>query len=355
MQMNEPRGLPALEHASPGKRCPAWAVGDPRLARVVAAVRTAIVRSSDRRPFQELLIQLLARPGRVLAAQGIAKWPAFVLETCGALGGQLEPSIAAAAAVEFVMAATDVIDDLVDDEWPDQLAPPARAVNAILALTSLSQRCVSDTAAQLGAERALLVGDIMARGTLAAAAGEDLDLLLETTNEVSEELAHDMTRRKAGSLVAMACQVGAAVATDDARVLELVGSFGTHVGIVAQLLNDLAGIDPDSPRRGTDIQRRKKTLPVAYALCCERDEKHDVLGTWYASRAQLSERDELQVRLQIRSLGAAHYGWVVAEAHRRQALAVLRTLSRASGHQSVARLRALVPVVGARRPRRRPG
>ncbi len=75
-----------------------------------------------------------------------------------------------------------------------------------------------------------------------------------------------MTRRKAGSLAAMACQVGAAVAVDDPAILELVGDFGRHVGVVAQLLNDLAGVDPDSASRGSDLRRGKKTLPIAYAL-----------------------------------------------------------------------------------------
>jgi geranylgeranyl pyrophosphate synthase len=127
-----------------------------------------------------------------------------------------------------------------------------------------------------------------------------------------------------------------------------------HIGIVAQLLNDLVGIDPESQRRATDLQRRKKTLPVAYALRCDREEHHDVLSDWCAGREQLSERDELQVMLEMRNLGAADYAWVVAEAHRREALGVLRTLLKVSRHQAVSRLRALVPVVDASSPRRRP-
>ena len=88
----------------------------------------------------------------------------------------------------------------------------------------------------------------------------------------------------------MACQVGAAVATDDPEILALLGAFGRHVGVVAQLRNDLAGIASDGAQRGTDLRRKKKTLPITYALRCAEEEGIVDILSWYHGSIALSKR-----------------------------------------------------------------
>jgi geranylgeranyl diphosphate synthase type I len=163
-----------------------------------------------------------------------------------------------------------------------------------------------------------------------------------------------MTRRKSGSLLAMACEVGAALASDDQQTLETFRSFGTHLGVVAQLLNDLVGVDPSltAEERGTDLRRRKKSLPVAYALRCAREEAILPVLEWYARPAGDAGRpgEEERVVQVMSDLGALHYAWVVADAHRREALADLRRLEALIGPRGVKRLRRLVPATPARAP-----
>lgn len=324
------------------------AVVDPRVPGVAARLRTAIGQGEGTPEFRGLLARLLARPGRVLAPGGAPKWPALVLETCQALGGDTCAALDAAVAVEFVAAAADVVDDLVDDEWDEAYGERGRALNASLALSCLAQRCAGWLAGNIGATRALRVAALLSEGLLAACAGEDLDLLFERETEVSEERALEMTRRKAGALVAMACQVGAAVATDETAVVELVGEFGTHVGVIAQLLNDLAGVEGGTAGRGTDLQRRKKTLPVAFALRCAREEGLPHVAAWYQG-GPTSDADEERLAVTLRDLGALHYTWVVADAHRREALATVRRLVEATGREEVRGLRRLIPTLRARR------
>lgn len=316
---------------------------------VVARVRDAIDQAADVHAFRDTLRALLARPGRVLGPASAAKWPAFVLETCLALDGDLLAAASAAAAVEFAVAAIDVADDLIDDEWAHETIDAARALNAALALGFLAQRCAGQVATRLGAERACRVTDLIGAGGAASCAGQDLDLALETRSMVSEDLAHEMTRRKSGALGAMACQVGAAIATDNPAILELVGVFGGHVGIVAQLLNDLAGIDVERGARGSDLRRRKKTLPVVYALRCAQEEGLSPLLAWYEAGVPADALDEERVVGLFRELGAVDYTWVVADAHRREALRALRGLVRATGRPEVRALRRLIPVTSARR------
>lgn len=318
---------------------------DPSVS-VAGYIRNMIDSAADSTMFRALLIQVMSRPGRVLSRETPAKWPAFVLDTAEALGGDPEVAVIAAGLVEFTIAATDIVDDLVDDEW-DGPASPERALNASLALSYMAQHCLSDLAARLGAERALVIGKLVAGGVLAACAGEDLDLVLETVNDVTEEVAYEMTRRKSGSLVAMACQTGSAVATTDREIIEGVGILGAHIGVIFQLLNDVAGISPSADRRASDLRRRKKTLPVAYALRCATDEGHHIVRDWYRPDAAVNDRDEMLLAETIRDLGALHLTLVVANVEKRQAEAVIQNLVARTKNHAILRLRHLIPAVSA--------
>lgn len=319
-----------------------------RFPKVADQVQATVAQAIDVPSFRALLLRLLARPGRVLDSTGTGKWPAFVLETCRALGGSPADAVGAAAAVELAIAAADVVDDLADDEWDEQDGTPARAINASLALSFLSQRCAGGLAEAIGTERAARIGRLLAQGIVAACIGEDMDLSFEAAAEVTEDQAHEMTRRKSGSLVAMACRVGAAVAVDDPCVIEAAGRFGSHVGVVAQLLNDLAGVDPDPARRGSDLRRRKKTLPVAYTLRCAREEGLTAMVRWSQSTTSLPDVADDELAKSIRDAGGLHYTWVVADMHRAEALAVLRELTALTGRAEIRRLRQLIPTVRAR-------
>lgn len=231
-------------------------------AAAAQCVVEAINSAFGEEPLGALLLELMRQPGRVLAQSGGARWPEIMLTVCDALGESSSQAVVVASALEFTIAATDVVDDLIDDDWDTELASSARALNASLAMTFLAQRLL----AQLDHPRAAQLSSCLADGVLAACTGEDFDILFEEVANVSEQQALTMTERKAGSLVAMACQLGALVTTDDPNLVARLASFGRTIGIVVQLLNDLAAIDPSAPECGSDLRRRKKTLPIAYAL-----------------------------------------------------------------------------------------
>lgn len=320
-----------------------------RFPQVASAVNATLADARAVPAFHHLLRQLMTAKGRILDSSEASRWPAFVLETCRALGGDCDQAVWAAAAVEFAAAAAIVVDDLVDDEWDVHAISPQRACNASAALIWLAQRSASRLVQRSGLGCAWRVTELLAQGYLDACAGEDLDLVLEEQQEVTEDLAHEMTRRKSGALVAMACQVGAAVAADDPQVLDIVGRFGCHLGLAAQMLNDLAGIVCDLPMRNSDIRRRKKTLPVVYALRCAREEGYTNLLAWYQGMpehdtgAESCATAEHDIAVMIRELGGLHYGWVLAEAHRREALAALGALACVTKRVEVYALQRLVP------------
>ncbi len=316
--------------------------------QVEAAVRQVIAEERLTPAFSDLLLHLMARPGRVLATPPCAKWPAFVLKTCAVLGGDMDAAVWGATAVEFSIAAADVVDDVVDDDWNEQGITPARAINASSALIWLVQRSLRHLAECLDIDHAQRIGNLITHGYLAASEGEDLDLLLEALPVGDEELACQMTQRKSGSLVAMACEVGAALATDDPALERAAGNFGGHVGMVAQLLNDLTGLDSTSSCRGSDLRRKKKTLPVAYALRCAAAEGNTLILDWYRAPHVPNAEEEQAVVAALGEMGALHYGWVLAHTYRQQAFHALRTLAQVSGCGEVYRLRRLVPSVSGR-------
>jgi geranylgeranyl pyrophosphate synthase len=322
---------------------------DALIPTVAVCVRANITASCDAPAFRDLLIALLERPGRVLSSTDAPKWPAFVLDTCHALGGDAAAAVHVAAAVELVVAAIDVRDDAIDGDLDDAGSEARdRAINASLALNAVGLRCLL-TGNGVPIHRLPRVLEIVSHGTVACCDGQDADLLLEASHDVTEEDAHDMTRRKSGSLVAMACQAGAAVATESSEILDLVARYGTYVGITAQLLNDIAGVEPDRTGRGTDLTRRKKTLPVAYALQRARESREHSIIDWYTMDTRVGRQGEERLANRFRELGAMHFTWVVADWHRREAWAVIDELSRKTGLPGVRSLRRLVPDTHARR------
>lgn len=317
--------------------------------RVVDCVREIATELPANPEFHALVTDLLSLPGRALAPGGHAKWLRFVAEPCVALGGELLAVPYTAAAVEFVLAAADVVDDIADGDWDFRRSPLGCGVNASFALSHLAQRALDRLTPGCTPDQLARIRFALNAGVLQACAGEDLDLRFEMRNDVGVEEAHTMTVWKSGALVAMACRMGAALATEDAEVLELVATFGSHVGVIAQLLNDNAALVPHDAVHHTDVQRRKKTLPVSFALHYAQMKPQTELLQWAESRSDVAPTACERIASAIQELGGLHYAWVVADMHRREAFATLRTLQRRTRRQEVGGLRHLIPRLRAQR------
>ena len=78
-----------------------------------------------------------------------------------------------------------------------------------------------------------------------------------------------MIGRKTAALISASIEAGALLATDDEAVIARYRGFGWELGLAFQLNDDLLGIWGEEAATGkepTDIAKRKKTLPVLYAL-----------------------------------------------------------------------------------------
>ena len=184
----------------------------------------------------------------------------------------------AALAVECVLCATDLLDDVMDEDITPtlvQLGSP-RALTVALALLALAQRMLlmpGEQDAPAGLSTRLL--DALQDALMRASTGQQADLLAEERSActLNREECLEIASMKAGSLLSLACRMGALCADVDEAQIKQCAEMGRLLGIAAQLDNDahdLAALLQPSPSQKSDLRRGKKTLPVvlaAHALC----------------------------------------------------------------------------------------
>lgn len=187
-----------------------------------------------------------------------------------------DPACDAALAMECVVCATDLFDDVMDDDATPLIEQigMARVLNVALALVSLAQSMLL-APLDLSPSSLLPVGllDALQRALLRASAGQQQDLLAERRPacDLTREECIEIAAAKAGSLLALACQVGAMCAGVNDVCIEGCAEAGRLLGIAAQLDNDAHDLSmlllpsARSQSRKSDLARGKKTLPIVLA------------------------------------------------------------------------------------------
>ncbi|MDF5753349.1 polyprenyl synthetase family protein [Spongiactinospora sp. TRM90649] len=248
---------------SPGGTLTAHAPVRDGLRRVEATIRR--LSNSSR------LAAINDATGRITSAGGKRLRPALTLATGLALGGApTRRLITGAACVELIHAGSLVHDDLMDE--------------------AVERRGAQTLNAELGAPRALVIGDFMlARAGLAALTAVSrpvAETLANTTVELAEgqfqetaglfdpqRTTEDAMRSitgKTASLFRASCLVAAhcAHAAPEQRVGLAV--YGERFGQVFQILDDLLDLAADSAvlgkPAGNDLRHGVYTLPLLWAL-----------------------------------------------------------------------------------------
>ncbi|EFM10573.1 Polyprenyl synthetase [Paenibacillus curdlanolyticus YK9] len=227
---------------------------------------------------------------------------------CRMLGGDEQLADAGAAAVELMILALDIYDDLQDKDNPKvpwSQIDPAIALNVAIGLQSLSMDLILTVPGP--SDRKLRAATYLNQGVLRAVNGQHTDLRNEP---MTEEECLQMIEEKSGSLVAAACLVGAALATDEHA--ELIGAYGRAIGIAAQLRNDVEGMQRWETRN--DLLERKQTLPIQYVLE-QQSEEAALVRSYYdgeITQAELLKR-KAEIMDYIQGCGSVEYGLVHAK------------------------------------------
>ncbi len=208
-----------------------------------------------------------------LAGGGKRVRAALAVLSAAASGGRPEEGIVGAVAVELVHNFSLVHDDVIDGDAERRHRPTVwiqfgvgPAIIAGDALMTLAMQVLLEEPAPGAAGAA----SALAAATQQMIAGQALDMAFETSSDVSLQECLTMSRGKTGALLGCAASIGAALTGAPLGVVEALRSFGTHMGVAFQAVDDVLGIwgEPAVTGKpaGNDLVQHKKSVPVAAVL-----------------------------------------------------------------------------------------
>lgn len=270
----------------------------------------------------------------VEANNGKALRPTLCLLAAEAVGGNYHAALPAAAAVELVHNFSLIHDDIQDNDrerrhratvwsvWgkPQAInAGTAMRILANIALTRLTSRGVP-------LEKAWRAQYLLDESTRRLLEGQYLDLSFENRLDVQVAEYMDMVGRKTAALISTALELGALVGTDDEKRVRALREFGWDLGIAFQIRDDFLGIwgNPEKTGKavGADIARKKKSLPIVYALETSSDADKRALHEIY-QRASVDEQGRETVLSILESAHADDKTRALADEYCERALARL--------------------------------
>ncbi|WP_051047418.1 polyprenyl synthetase family protein [Nocardia asiatica] len=272
---------------------------------------------------------------------------ALVLACARAVGGQTAAAVPAAAAVELVHNASLIQDDVFDQDTMRRHRPsvwaaydPAAAVLVGDALFFSSIEALLSSPHSVPAIGTLI--DVVKR----LLAGERADIEFESRRDVSLPECMAMTAAKTGALIEGACALGARYGEATPEQIGALGSFGHHLGIAFQLVDDYLGIWGVEGVTGkpvlADLRRRKKSLPVVAALQA-RTPAATELASFYFDEGPMTDAQAMRAARLIEQTGAQD--WVLAEGRTHAAKALEKLVEARPTVEGKTQLAALARLV----------
>jgi geranylgeranyl pyrophosphate synthase len=283
-------------------------------------IEAVLATLPPRTGFIDLLKEALPHPGRDVAADAVPDrpWPLLPLLVCEAICGKFERALPAAAALQLLMAAGDVFDDIEDADSTESISylwGPAVATNIATTLLILAERAIPRLELREVDDRCVVsVMKAINSYYSTACAGQHLDLTLTPEQALSEEVYFTIADMKSASSVECACHAGAILADRGPFFIDKFSTFGHNLGMAAQIANDIMGV-----LRKSDILKRKATLPVIFAITqsggSDRDQLRRVFSQPYSAGPDPAAIKDLLFRT-----GAIQYSTIKMEFYKKQAL-----------------------------------
>jgi len=263
--------------------------------------------------------------------------PILCLLTCQALSGQWRQALPVAAAIELVHNFSLIHDDIQDSSTERRGRPTVwsiwgqpQAINVgdgmhALALSSLLR--LGQTG--IPHEKTVRAARILGEASLRLCEGQFHDISYEDHLDIKVNDYLSMISGKTAALFGSSVEIGAIMATDDESVIAHLRSFGHALGMIFQVHDDVLSIWGDEKATGkpsaSDIQQRKKTLPVIYALEKTRGANRQRLRQIYQKGTidSVDVEDVLQV---LNKLNARGYTQDMSKKYYHQALSELDAL-----------------------------
>ncbi len=263
--------------------------------------------------------------------------PVLCLLACHALGGPWRQALPVAAAVELVHNFSLIHDDIQDASMERRGRPTVwciwgqpQAINVgdamhALALSSLLRLEDTGTSHSVMVRAARILGE----ASLRLSEGQYRDLSYEKNLDVKVDDYLGMISGTTAALFGCSLEIGSIMATDNESTMATMRNFGQALGLTFQVHDDVLSIWGDETTTGkssaSDIQTKKKTLPVIYALENARGTDGELLRHIYQKQTLESEDVEEVMRV-LNKLNAREYAQAIGRKHFDEALSALARL-----------------------------
>ena len=262
-------------------------------ATVTPAMRRAVGRlSPELRRASEYHLGWIDADGQpVHSSGGKHVRAAMALLSAAAVGGDESVAVPGAVAVELVHNFSLVHDDVIDVDRERRHRPTVwatfgvgHAITAGDALATLAMQVLLDEATPEAVRAASTLADATSR----LIAGETIDIMFETRDDVTWDECVAMSNAKTSALLGCAAALGAVLAgAPDGRVRHLT-DYGLNLGLAFQAVDDILGIWGETVVTGkpvwSDLRQQKKTLPITAALARADGHATDLRRLLVASR-----------------------------------------------------------------------
>jgi octaprenyl-diphosphate synthase len=265
------------------------------------------------------LVQSASR--HTLDAGGKRLRPAFVALSARAVGSHFESNRTCkiGACMEMIHMATLIHDDVIDHAATRRGKPTASSIFGNTAAILSGDVLLAKAMVILAHDGDLNIIRAVSESVVEMAEGEVRELEIRGCYDLTEAEHLQILRMKTASFIQCCCEAGAMIAGASERQRKALGTFGHHIGMAFQVIDDLLDFRSDKtgkPKAG-DFREGQATLPLIYLrdeLSPEETEltrrsfgngaADDVLAqisTWMAERGSF-----------VRAEAAAH--WHVEEA-----------------------------------------
>ena len=205
----------------------------------------------------------------ILRRKGKQMRPIYVFLSAKLLGAITKSTFHAAGLIELLHTATLVHDDVVDESYQRR---------GFFSINALWKNKISVLVGDYLLSRGLLLAvdnnefeilKIVSEAVKEMAEGELLQIEKARNINTNEEIYFDIIRKKTATLLASCAAAGAKSAGGTDEQVELMRQFGENIGIAFQIKDDLfdyQALNATGKPSGNDIQEKKMTLPLIFAL-----------------------------------------------------------------------------------------
>ncbi|HRJ26621.1 MAG TPA: polyprenyl synthetase family protein [Fimbriimonadaceae bacterium] len=216
-------------------------------------------------------VPVVQEVGRLtLRAGGKRLRPAFVALAAKSLSSNLDPQRLSrlGACLELVHMATLIHDDVIDEtDLRRGLPTAARSFGNTISILS-GDVMLARSMTILAEDGDLDIIRTVARSVVEMAEGEAREVASRGNFDLSEADHLEILRMKTASFVECCCHVGAQVAQATPQDVDALSTYGHHVGMAFQIIDDL--LDYQQPPevtgkpQATDFREACATLPLIY-------------------------------------------------------------------------------------------